>query len=76
MINFFAPATYGVYLIHDNRFVRKVLWQFLRPTDFLSEKYFFLYMILCIVAIFIVCAFIDKVRQQLFRLLPMIGIKI
>lgn len=70
MISFFAPLTFGVYLIHDEPLIR---------SNFISNKLIFLtelhpaLMIASVtgiaVAIWLVCSLIDKARFEIFRLL-------
>ncbi len=70
LISFFAPLTFGVYLIHDEPLIR---------SSFITNKLVFLaelhpsLMILSVigisVAIWLVCSLIDKVRLEIFKLL-------
>lgn len=69
LISFFAPLTFGVYLIHDEPLIR---------SKFISNKLIFLtelhpaLMIISVigiaVAIWLVCSLIDKIRSEFFRL--------
>lgn len=70
IISFFAPLTFGVYLIHDEPLIR---------SRFITQKLIFLtelhpaLMILSVIgisiAIWIACSFLDKIRLELFKLL-------
>ncbi len=70
IIGFFAPLTFGVYLIHENPCVKKL---------FMTNKFSVLadlnppLMILAVlgtaVAIFMICALLDFVRDRVFSLL-------
>lgn len=69
-IKFFAPLTFGVYLIHENMFVTKYLYSGI----FSSLKWayrgigpFVLNYILFVCGIFIVCALMDYIRIILFK---------
>lgn len=64
---FLSPLTFGVYLIHDNQFVRTVLWD--NVIDFRNTRFDFetLFLILLIpIIIFVICAIVDFVRCRLF----------
>lgn len=61
LISFFAPATLGIYLIHDNNYVRSVLWSYIFNTKkhFYSES-FFLWSLYVIVVVFLISAILDR----------------
>ena len=64
-----APYTFGVYLIHDSDYIRRLLWDsILRYADVYSP-WFVAYILAACVAILLVCVGIDFVRKQLFDLL-------
>jgi len=65
-INKIAASTFGVYLIHDSRAVRYLLWnKILRIADSqLSLCYFPILIILEVSLIFGVCSFIDFLYQK------------
>ena len=67
---FLSNLTFGVYLIHDNSYVREVLYTNILHTRnyFNSNKYFAVAMI-SILAVFIVCCIIDYIRFLLFKLI-------
>jgi hypothetical protein len=67
LIKYFAPATFGVYLIHDNRFLRMIIWEILSPAQFGESYMLILYCIGCVAGIFVVCTLIEKVRNLLMR---------
>ena len=60
---------FGVYLIHDNTFVRIILWNYLiNSSDFLKNgMYYFLMGIYYSTLIFIICVFIDTIKRLLFN---------
>lgn len=63
-INSIATTTLGIYLIHDNPFVRSVLWtKILKSNTFLHSPYLIVHCLLSVVAIFIIACLIDKIRQ-------------
>ena len=62
-INVVASATLGVYLIHDNNYVRGWLWQtLLKCPDMAGEWFFPLFAIGAMVGVYVVCTLIDLVR--------------
>lgn len=63
-----APYTFGVYLIHDNGFVRNLLWkQWLPWKDYFSESWFMVIVIAVPITIFLLCILIDFGRSLVFR---------
>lgn len=64
-----APLTFGVYLIHDNEFVRSVLWKAIGVKSFRDSWLFVPVIAAGSVAVFTVCIGIDWLRDRLFQLL-------
>ena len=65
IINFFSAAAFGVYLIHDNSFVREWLWSKCISLQYIETIHkFFLMPVLILLAIVLYfnCALIDRVR--------------
>ena len=62
-----APYTFGVYLIHNNRFVSNHLWNAI-PNNIHNSYYTIFAAIAICVTIFIICIIIDYVRDKLFRI--------
>lgn len=60
-----APYAFGVYLIHDNPMVRKVLWEYVISDSI--KLPIFIHCLLVSVIIFLTCVIIDFIRTQLFR---------
>ena len=67
IINYIASSVLGVYLIHDNIIIRTYLWKIININKYLSETYFFIYEFCVVMGIFIVCIFIDKIRQYIIE---------
>ncbi len=68
IINTMAGATFGVYLIHEHRYLR-YLWQtWLSVDKFAEGPWMLLYMVGCVLAVFLVGALIDLLRKFLFSL--------
>lgn len=69
LVNFLASGTFGIYLLHDNNYIRPVLWNNILKTEMFSDsKYLFLYMFFCVFMIFITGTIIDACRRILFDL--------
>jgi len=68
VINAVAGTTFGVYLIHDNEYLRPILWNDIVHTDrmFYNDRYL-LYALLTAACIFTACALIDTARLWLFE---------
>ena len=68
IISFFAPLTYGVYLIHNHLLVRNYFIKnnFLWLTN-LKIYQFFIIEILCSFIIFLICSLLDFIRLLIFK---------
>lgn len=65
-INIVASATFGVYLIHDNNYVRVFLWENLfKNASFAHSDYLIPYSILVIILVYVVCTLIELMRIYL-----------
>ena len=65
-----APLTFGVYLIHDNEFVRRIVWnEMFDAKAHVTGWEFVPYMLGVVLAIYAVCTLIDYGRERLFALL-------
>nr|WP_293423012.1 acyltransferase [Prevotella sp.] len=63
-----APYTFGVYLIHDNNFIRTILWyKNINFDNYLGSIYLLPIMLVVSICIFVICIFIDFFRDQLFH---------
>lgn len=63
-INKIASATLGVYLIHDNIYMRKYLWHDLLNTqDKFFSVDFLAYSVVIVIIVYIACTIIDLIRQ-------------
>ena len=70
IINIIASATFGVYLIHDNNFVRPFLWvNLFRNASFQDSPYLIPYSIAVIFIVYISCTTIELIRSKIFRIL-------
>lgn len=67
LINAVAKTTFGVLLIHDHNFFRPVVWtQIIKTPTWNESPYFTICVLVVILFIFIVCIFIDKMREFIF----------
>lgn len=67
LINKIAASTFGIYLIHDNIFLRPFIWKSINIEHIIMSKFFFIESILIILAIFIVCIYLDIIFQFIYR---------
>lgn len=68
-INSIASSVLGIYLIHENVYVRTVIWQQILPNVnyyYKSPMVFIMFAIFKVLAVFILCLIIDKIRIILF----------
>ena len=64
-INKIAGAVLGVYLIHDNSFMRTIIWDRIFPNgDYFTSDYFVLFMLAKVAGVFVACASIELLRQK------------
>lgn len=70
LIAFFAPMSFSVYLIHENPYVRENVIKKIAE-DFPKFNSFMLVasVIATILAVYVVCAFIDIIREWIFKIL-------
>ena len=63
MINLVSSTTLGVYLLHDNNFIRELLWnKWLDVPYHFQRGDFWLFSIISILVVFIICSAIDYIR--------------
>ena len=68
VINTWGGSVLGIYLIHDNDFLRNFLWNNVVPNNmFFDEWYFFLFAIAKVLIVFMVCLVMDRIRLLLFK---------
>src|SRR5690606_38125865 len=67
LISVLSPLTFGVYLIHDEPHIRKLLWGYLDLPSQINNSYFALICIFVVAIIYIACSLIDWCRALLFR---------
>jgi hypothetical protein len=75
-INWIASSAFAVYLINCNKFIRP-LWTGLSITLFKTYNflYFSLAMIIAVILFFVLCIFVDKIREVVYREIYKIKVK-
>ena len=69
-INYISQLTLGVYLIHDNDYVRANIYKFLKVEKPIIDSYsIIVHVIVVSILIFVVCLIIEAIRQLLFKLI-------
>ena len=70
IVNFYAALMFGIYLIHENPYVRfwiwKTLWNVQAHLNMPTLKYI-IWSSFSIIVTFIICSFIEYLRQKLFN---------
>ena len=67
-INLVSSATFGVYLIHDNSFVRPFLWKTVfQNAGFQDSILLVPYSIAVVAIVFILCTLLDLLRQRVIE---------
>lgn len=65
-INVVASTTFGIYLIHDHRIVRNLLWTgWLDNPAKSANEWLWLYGILEVASIFVICMIIELIRKKI-----------
>lgn len=67
IIMFFSSSTFAVYIIHENPFVRNLLWNEMLNTSKFYFKYGYIYMIVVLLIIYICCTLIDKIMKCIYQ---------
>lgn len=68
IINTITKCTFGVYLIHDNNYVREWLWNDVFPnSSYVNTNKLALHLISSVIIIYVVCTAIDYIRITLFE---------
>ena len=69
LIGFFAPLTFGVYLIHEHRELREVYWNRLKPWESARSPKTWLLLPAVTLSLFLLCSLAEYIRRSLSRLL-------
>lgn len=69
-INLISKTTFGIYLIHDNDFVRVFIWQKLFNCPFhAGQKTFWLFSAVAVIVVFVACSLIELIRMLITKLI-------
>ena len=68
-LNSLGASTFGIYLIHENPFMRPVIYSFFHAYDFKFSKILIPYVLLCSLLVFVTGGGIDMLRQKIFALI-------
>lgn len=75
-INNFAKLTLGIYLIHDNRYIRPFLWEKLfHNSSLYHSSYLMLYSVLEIFSVLICCGIVEYLRQYIVERVKLLLLK-
>ena len=75
-INNFARLTLGIYLIHDNRYIRPLLWEKLfHNSSLYHTSYLILYSVLEIFSVLICCGIIEYLRRYIVKRVKLLLLK-
>lgn len=65
IINTLASSSLGVYIIHESRFMKSILYDTVLNVGYFFEKWYFVfYMVLVVISIYIIAVLIDLLRQK------------
>lgn len=65
LINTIAGCTFGIYLIHDNLIVRKILWKEILPVaNYINSPFLIFIMLGAVIVVFVFCLLIELLRQK------------
>ncbi len=75
IINKISSLTIGIYLIHDNQYIRMYIYKWLKiDNGYIYSYKFIIYTIIIAILIFIASALIELIRQFIFKLLSQLKI--
>ena len=68
VINTIASSTFGIYLIHENTYLRKILWiDLINVPNYVNSNYFIFHLIGSVLVVFTICSIIALVRNLIFE---------
>jgi len=68
IINKIAGSVFGIYLLHDNAYIRKILWvNLLKVGNYVASDLFILHLLGSVALVFIICSIISLLRILLFE---------
>ena len=68
VINWMASSTFGVYLLHMNKWTTPIIWEKMcRAKDYYMSKSMIFHVVVCTILIYVICTAIDKLRCYLIE---------
>lgn len=68
IVNFVSSSVLGIYLFHDNDYIRSIIWEKIYPNvGFLNSNYMVIHIFIKIVCVFAIGLIIDKIRIYIFE---------
>lgn len=67
IINKISTTTFGIYLIHENLFLRYNMYKVLKFPSVVTSKTIFIRVLIVSLIIFVVCSLIEYIRQIIFK---------
>lgn len=65
IINLISSCVFGIYLIHDNNYIRSVLWsKIFHVSNYVDSNLLILYMFGSVLLVFVVCLVIEFIRKN------------
>jgi len=67
-INKISSCIFGIYLFHDNDYIRNFLWRdLLRNAQYQNSKYLIIHLIISVIFVFIIGLFIEMIRKKVLQ---------
>ena len=68
-VNLIGKTTFGIYLLHNNPLMRPIIWHSIFKVDTRQyfSKYFWLFSLITVIIVFVICCFIDYLRIVFFE---------
>lgn len=68
IVNVFSTCTFGVYLLHDNRFIRYIIWnEIFKNSNYIDSPSLFIRILFSSIVVFISCGLIEFIRSKLIN---------
>lgn len=65
----FSKLAFGVYIIHENIYIKEIIWPLVVKYQELNKLYWPIFVIFIILVIYLSCSFIEYIRLKLFELI-------
>lgn len=68
VVNLIASSTFGIYLIHDNIFLREIIWKdIFNVSNYAQSTWFIFYSLAVVSIVFVVSSIIELIMQNLVQ---------